>query len=166
MSEMNEKQNTENNTEQQRLGSPAPDLEIRNTTGKPTFATNTTAKILSAEMRQYEIKEDKNSAVKYKPVSLSIQFEVSPERGDKIITYESYGGGRINLGPSGEPVSLWIGGKSYLGAVKKLLEDNHGSISKSSDFIRLLQGRSVKIKTETFKVSGVDYTKNQIKALM
>ena len=140
-------------------------LEISSGGSKPTFDKITKASVVAAELKTTpEKKEDKTKdgqVQTYYPVYLSVTYSVEIDGQLKEI-YENYSGGRLFVSESDNSKRFWLGEKSALGKLKKVLEKYLEFKGTLKEIPELMKNKTVGIKTETSTVAGTEYKKNMI----
>jgi len=133
--------------------------------GKPLFEKMTKMTVKEAVFKvDSEIKTSmtKDGEVsKYCPIFLSVTFQYM-ESGEKKECFENYGGAR-QYGSGIDGVKFWLGEKSALGKLTKLLKETMNLDLTLSDIPAILVGKDVGVRTDTFEVAGKTINKNIIK---
>jgi hypothetical protein len=123
---------------------------------KPIFQTNTNAIIESAVLnRAVQPKKDSKDK-EYYDMILKITTVVNQGK-EEIVTTDNYGGLREY------DDGFWSGKKSAFGKLKQKMKDEFG-VETYRDLMRTIQGKEVKIKTETTEYNGEKYQKNIIQS--
>ena len=125
-------------------------------TEKPQFSMTEKCTVVDAKFRKMDRPSKDSKEKEFFPVSLVVTYEHKSEQSNEI-----YNGGRMYDGDNGP--YFWVGVKSQLGQLKKKVEDSFGKKDLTMvEFLNLLRGVKVGVKTEDFKFNGESHLKNII----
>jgi hypothetical protein len=127
---------------------------------KLILKTNTNAIVKSAKLTRATAPKKDSKDKEYYDMILRVTCEVEGQKdkdGNPVETMDNYGGLReYNDG-------FWSGNKSAFGKLRQKMKDEFDVVTYS-DMLRTVQGKDVKIKTETSTFNGKEFQKNIIQS--